>query len=75
MGKRTNKNHMAEFIQNSGMSKNQFMHRAGLERTQLNRYCKNDVTRVDLDVLARMCTVLGCGIDDLLEFVPGRAEP
>ncbi len=75
MGNGTIKIHLAELIQNSGMSKNQFMHRAGLERTQLNRYCKNDVTRVDLDVLARMCTVLGCGIDDLLEFVPGRAEP
>lgn len=41
-----------------------------MERTQLNNYCKNEVARVDLDVLARMCTVLECDIGDLLEFVP-----
>ena len=52
------------------MSKNMFLHRARMERTQLNRYCNNDVARIDLDVLARICGVLNCNVGDLLEFLP-----
>ena len=47
----------------------------GPQRTQLNHYCNNDIARLDIDVLARICTVLGCGIGDLLEFVPEGEEP
>ena len=64
--------HLEELIQKSGMSKNKFLHRADMERTQLNRYCSNDVARVDLDVLARICGVLDCTVGELLEFVPNE---
>ena len=62
--------HLEELIQRSGMSKNKFLHRADMERTQLNRYCSNDVARVDLDVLARICGVLKFTVGELLEFIP-----
>ncbi|MGN0984906.1 MAG: helix-turn-helix domain-containing protein [Candidatus Enterenecus sp.] len=63
-------NHLDELIQRRGISKNKLAQRAELQRTQLNKYCRNEVTRFDADVLARLCTVLECGIGDLLEFVP-----
>jgi len=59
-----------EQIGKSGISKNKLSQRAELQRTQLNRYCSNDAARIDLDVLARICTVLDCRIEDILEFVP-----
>lgn len=59
-----------ELIQAAGISKNKLSHRAEMQRSQINHYCNNDITRLDIDVLARICTVLGCGIGDLLEFVP-----
>ena len=59
-----------ELIKKSGMSKNKVSHKAEMQRTQLNNYCKNKVTRLDTDVLARLCEVLGCGIGDLLEYKP-----
>ncbi|MBQ8830269.1 MAG: helix-turn-helix transcriptional regulator [Oscillospiraceae bacterium] len=59
-----------KLIKQAGLSKNKFCQRAELQRTQLNNYCNNDVTRLDTDVLARMCSVLGCEIGDILEFVP-----
>ena len=59
-----------KLIEQAGLSKNKFCQRAELQRTQLNNYCNNSVTRLDTDVLARMCSVLGCEIGDLLEFVP-----
>lgn len=66
--------HLGELIQNSGMSKNKFSQYSQMEHTQLNNYCKNKVARVDLDVLARICSVLNCSIADLLEYVPDDAK-
>lgn len=66
----TVKNHLSELIERRGISKNKLAQRAELQRTQLNKYCKNEVTRFDADVLARLCTVLDCEIGELLEFVP-----
>ena len=59
-----------ELLKQSGMSKNELSYKAQVQRTQLNRYCNNEVTRLDTDVLARLCTAFGCTISDLLEFVP-----
>lgn len=63
-----------ELIKKSGMSKNKISHKAEMQRTQLNNYCKNKVTRLDTDVLARLCDVLGCEIGDLLEYKPKSEE-
>ena len=38
----------------SGMSKNELSYKAQVQRTQLNRYCSGEVTRLDTDVLARL---------------------
>jgi len=59
-----------KLLQESGMSKNKFSQRAEMQRTQLNHFCNNEITRLDIDVLARICTVLQCRIGDLLEFIP-----
>ena len=42
--------------------------RAEMQRTQLKAYMKNEVQRVDLAILARLCYVLDCDITDLLEY-------
>ena len=59
-----------ELIKQSGMSKNKLSHKAEMQRTQINNYCKNEVTRLDTEVLARICTVFNCKIEDVLEFIP-----
>ena len=63
-----------ELIKKAGISKNMLSHKAQMQRTQLNNYCKNEITRLDTDVLARLCTALDCSISDLLEFVPADKE-
>jgi len=59
-----------ELIKEAGISKNKLSHKAEMQRTQINNYCNNKITRLDTDVLARICTALECEIGDLLEFVP-----
>lgn len=61
---------LSELLVQRGISKNILSQRAEMQRTQINRYCKDEILRFDKDVLARLCTVLECDISDLLEFVP-----
>ena len=57
-----------EYLRAHGVSKNKLTLGATLQRTQLQNYCRNKVTRVDLDVLARICNYLGCEIQDIMHF-------
>ena len=70
----TIKIHLDELLAKTGLSKNKLAQWAEMQMTQINNYCRNKVTRLDTDVLARMCTVLECKIEDLLEFVPPKAD-
>ena len=61
---------LEKLLKERGMSKNKLSHKAEMQRTQINNYCKNEITRLDIDVLARICTALECKLEDLLEFIP-----
>lgn len=61
-------------LKEKGLSKNKFSQRAELQRTQLNKYINNEVVLLNIDVLARMCSVLDCDISDILEFIPSKKE-
>lgn len=62
-----------ELLEASGLSKNKLAHKAEMQRSQLNAYCNNTITRLDIAVLARLCSVLECRIEDLLEFIPSKS--
>lgn len=58
----------ALMVQNE-ISKNKLCQDAEIGRTQLNRLCRGETSRLDLFVLARLCTVLHCDVGDILKFV------
>lgn len=60
---------LAEYLQEKQISKNKLAEKANLQRTQLNAYCKNDIKRPDLDVLARICYALECDLTDIIRYV------
>lgn len=62
--------HLAEVIAKSGISKNKICKRTDMQRTQLNNYCNNNISRLDMSILAKLCSVLSCDITDLLTFTP-----
>ena len=51
-----------------GISKTQLCYACKLQRTQLNNYCKNKVSRIDLHTLAKICTYIECDISDVLKL-------
>lgn len=62
--------HLDRLLAASGLSKNKFCQKAEIQRSQLNGYLNSSITRLDTDVLVRICHTLGCSISDLLEYIP-----
>ena len=63
-----------EYRKAHGVSKYSIIKNCGVSATQLNSYCNNKITRVDLPVLARICDYLCCEISDLLEYMPDEPK-
>jgi len=57
-----------EVLEEKNISKNKLEKEANLQRTQLNSYCNNKVKRLDLVTIAKICYVLDCEIEDIMEY-------
>lgn len=62
--------HLDKLLEEAGLSKNKFCQRAEIQHSQLKGYMNNTITRLDTDVLIRICHTLNCSIADLLEYIP-----
>ncbi len=62
--------HLAEIIEQKNVSLNQLSFRTEMQRTQLRNYRDNKIQRLDIDILKRLCYVLECNLNDLIEYVP-----
>lgn len=59
---------LEKLLKEKGISKNKIEKHCNMQRTQLNNYCKNKITRIDLSILARLCDYLECTPNDILKF-------
>lgn len=60
---------LAEMLNNRGITRNRLRTLTGVKYEVIDRYYKADqVERVDLDFIAKVCYVLNCKIEDLLEY-------
>lgn len=59
---------LEKVLTEKGISKTQLCYACHLQRTQLNNYCKNKVSRIDLHTLAKICTYIECDISDILKL-------
>lgn len=50
------------------ISRYELAKRTGIQYQIIDNYYKNRVKRYDSDVLDRICTALGCGIEDIIEY-------
>lgn len=51
------------------LSKNQIVKKTGLHHQVIERYMNDSVTRFDRDVLAKLCYVLDCNLDEIITYV------
>ena len=59
-----------DFRKSKGVSKYKICRACNLQQTQLNAYCNNKMSRIDLDVLTRICDFLECDLTDILKYYP-----
>lgn len=63
---------LKELLEEKGLNRYQLSLKAAMNWKQVERYCNNDITRLDTFVLCKLCTVLECSIQDLIVFVPAN---
>lgn len=54
-------------MEQKGISKNSLCRMTGIAYNALQRYCKSEIKRVDLDVISRICRALDCEISDVIK--------
>ena len=63
-----------EYIKEHKISRSKLVRQTELQYSQILRYCKNDVQKIDLSILAKLCTVLDCEIQDILKLTKGQIK-
>ncbi len=66
--------HLREKMDALGINRNQMVKLVGSRFEVIDKWYQNKVERLDLDVLARICYVLDCEVEDILEYEE-EAEP
>ncbi|MCI9279401.1 MAG: helix-turn-helix transcriptional regulator [Bacilli bacterium] len=59
---------LKELLNEKGVSRNKLCNMMGTNYDLITRYYNNKVSRVDLEIIAKICFVLDCSITDVLEY-------
>ena len=59
---------LKQIIDMKTISRNKLYNMIATNYDLVNRYYNNKVVRIDLDIIARMCYVLDCDINDLIKY-------
>jgi len=66
---------LAEVMDARGITRNRLRTLTGIKYDVITRYYKGEnIVMADLDLLARICYVLDCGIEDILEYESAQKE-
>ena len=66
MGVRYNK--LFKLLIDKDLKKTEFAKQVGFSSNTLSKLSRNEI--ISLDIIVRICTTLGCTIDDILDIVP-----
>lgn len=59
-----------QFLKSRHISRSSLSRNAQIHYGQLLKYCKNDMKKVDLKLLARICKTVDCEIGDIIKYTP-----
>lgn len=57
-----------EILHQKGISKNQICKDLDIPRTNFNKYCRDEVTRLDTGMLCKLCCYLEIELGDLIVY-------
>ena len=63
-----------EYLQKHNISRSSVSRNAQIHYKQLLKYCKNDMQKIDLQLVARICKTINCEIGDILTYTPPKDE-
>ncbi len=66
---------LKEYMEQYNISINRLANRAEMQRKQVKKYMKENIQRIDLCVMSRICYALDCQIEDLLVYEPYEEAP
>ncbi len=60
---------LKDVMDKQGITRNRLANLTGLVYNSINRYYQSEpISSVDLDILAKLCFVLGCEVGDVLRY-------
>lgn len=59
---------LAALMEGRGITRNRLARLVNTRYEVIDKWYKGQVEKLDLDVLARVCFVLGCNVQDVLEY-------
>ena len=59
---------LAKALDNAQITRYELAKRTGIQYQVIDNYYKNHVKRYDSYILDRICTALGCQINDIIEY-------
>ena len=57
-------------MRKKNLSKNMLAKKTGLHHQVIDRYTEDNITRFDRDVLAKICYILDCKLEDIITYIP-----
>lgn len=66
--------HLREVMDQRGINRNQVAKSIGSRFEVVDNWYHGDMEKLDMDVLARLCFVLDCRVEDLLEYRKNAEE-
>lgn len=63
---------LAEILQKRQISRNYLARAINVRFEVVDKWYNNKVEKLDLDILARVCSVLECDVTDVIEYVEGE---
>lgn len=57
-----------EILVTRGITRNQLATAVNSKFQIIDKWCKDDVERMDLDLLARICYALDCSVENIIEY-------
>lgn len=66
---------LKDVLEKQNLTRNFLARKTGTRFEVIDKWYKNNIEKMDLDVLARICYVLDCPVSEIIEFVNIPEQP